>query len=488
MAGIDSAQPGATSRVPVRWVLLGVMLVMLLGMLDNMIVNTAMPTIVRELGGRAQLSWVVTAYTLASAVTTPVWGKLGDLLGRKHVFLTAITVFLAGSALSGASPSMGALITFRTLQGLGAGGLAVSAFALIADLVTPRERGRYQGMTVSVMAAGLIGGPLVGGLVTTGLGWRWAFYLNLPLGLIAMAWCSILLRPSRRTRRPLIDWPGIVLLALAIASVVLIGTWAGVTYPVVSAPILGLAMVALLALAGFVARERHAPEPLMPPRVFAHRNYRLAMLMIFAAGLATFSGSLYLPLFQQFVQGASAAASGIRLLPLLIPVLVVSQVAGKTMSRTGRYKIFPVLGGLLMTLGLALLATMSVATPPLITGVYMAVLGAGQGFLMQMTNTIAQNSVELRDVGAASAGVTLFQTAGGTLGLAALGSLFTRATAAGTTPAHVAAGTHQVFLAACVAAAIAWLAALLIKEVPLRSGPAPAPVAHPTNTPASPAA
>jgi EmrB/QacA subfamily drug resistance transporter len=472
MAVIETGAPGRTGRIAVRWVLLGVMLVLLLGMLDSMVVNTAMPTIVRQLGGRSLLSWVVTAYTLASAVTTPVWGKLGDLFGRKPVFLTAIVVFLLGSALAGAAPSMGLLITFRTLQGLGAGGLAVSAFALIADLVTPRERGRYQGMTVSVMAVGLIGGPLVGGLVTTGLGWRWAFYLNLPLGLLALTWCAIVLRAPVRTRRAVIDWAGIVLLAATISAVVLIGTWAGTTYAVTSPPILGLAAVAVLALAGFVLRERRAVEPLLPPRLFARRNYRLAMLMIFSAGIATFSGSLYLPLFQQFVQGASAAASGLRLLPLLVPVLVVSQIAGKTMSRTGRYKIFPVLGGVLMTAGLALLATMTTTTSPVLTGGYLVILGAGQGFLMQMTNTIAQNSVERRDIGAASAGVTLFQTAGGTLGLSALGALFTRATAHGTTPALVAAGTHQVFLAAAGAAAVAGLAAVLVHEIPLR-GSAP---------------
>ncbi len=475
-----------TSR-NVRWALLGVMLAMLLSMLDNMVVGTAMPTIVGDLGGLDHIAWVVTAYTLATAVSTPVWGKCGDLYGRKHVYLASVVVFLLGSALSGASQSMTELILFRALQGIGAGGIGAGAFALIAALVPPRERGRYQGMTASVMAIGTIGGPLLGGFVTGHLGWRWAFYLNIPLGLTALVWCALTLRlPAVRTRAR-IDWLGITLLTAAISALVLAATWAGTTYAWASWQIAALACVAAAGLAAFAASQRRAAEPLLPPRVFAHRNYGLASVLLGTAGVLMFGSALYLPLYQQTVQGASATSSGLLLLPMMIPVVLVSQIAGRVMSATGRYKVFPVLGAAFATTGTALLSTMDADTSRTVTGCYMALVGIGLGFMMQMATTIAQNSVEMRDMGAASAGTNLFRTLGGSIGVAVFGSLFTGAVG-GRTPGGasqdaylhaVAHGTHQIFLVTAFVCAVALAAALLVKEVPLRAGPA-----APTRAPA----
>ncbi|GAA3105499.1 DHA2 family efflux MFS transporter permease subunit [Streptomyces echinatus] len=462
----------------VRRTLLGVMLAMLLAMLDNNIVGTAMPTIVRDLGGFEHISWVVTAYTLATAIATPIWGKLGDLHGRKLTFQASITVFLLGSLLAGAAHSMAQLIEFRALQGIGAGGLAAGGFALVGTLVPPRERGRYQGMTATVMAVGVVGGPLVGGFVTGHLGWRWAFYVNLPLGVAALIWVQLLLRlpAPARPSRPRIDWPGITVLTVTIGSAVLAATWAGTTYAWTSWQVLPAWAVAVFGTAGFVLVERRSPEPLLPPRVFTgHRNFPLGVGLLAAVGVVMFGSALYLPLFQQTVQGATATDSGLLLLPMMLPVVLASHLAGKVMSRTGRYKVFPVLGTLLLTAGALLLATMDTGTSRLTAGCAMALLGLGLGFTMQMATTIAQNSVGLRDMGAASAATNLFRTLGGSLGVAVFGSLFARAvpaTAAGEAYRQaVATGTRHVFLTVAGVCAVAFALALLVKEVPLRGGP-----------------
>jgi EmrB/QacA subfamily drug resistance transporter len=457
----------------VRWPLLGVLLAMLLSMLDTMVVGTAMPTIVGDLGGLAHIAWVVTAYTLATAVATPIWGKAGDLYGRKHVYLAAVAWFIVGSVLSGAAHSMTQLIVFRAVQGIGAGGIGAGAFALIAALVPPRERGRYQGMTASVMAIGTIGGPLLGGFVTSHLSWRWAFYLNLPVGLLALVWVLVTLRiPVQRTRAR-IDWAGIALMTVTLTALVLATTWAGSTYAWLSAPVLGLFALAAAALAAFLAVERRAGEPLLPLRIFTgHRNFPLAAVLIAVAGLVMFACGLYLPLFQQTVQGASAAGSGLLLLPLMIPVVLVSQIAGRYMSATGRYKVFPLAGAALMAIGLLLLATMDASTSRITTSCFIVLVGAGLGAQMQMVMTIAQNSVALRDLGAASAAANLFRTVGGSVGLAVFGSLFTHSVAgAGVTPAAVAAGVHPIFLIAGLLCVLAIGAAGAIREVPLRGKP-----------------
>ncbi|GAA2097295.1 MDR family MFS transporter [Streptomyces albiaxialis] len=473
-ASTPPAPPPAVSTTRrIRFTMLGIMLAMLLAMLDNAIVGTSMPTIVGDLGGLDHLSWVVTAYTLATAVSTPVWGKFGDLLGRKRVYLVSIGVFLAGSVLSGAARSMEQLIGFRALQGVGAGGIASLAFALIATLVTPRERGRYQGMTATVMALGTVGGPLLGGVVSGHLGWRWAFYLNIPLGLLALVWCAVMLRaPAAREGRVRIDWPGIALMTVTISATVLGTTWAGTEYAWGSWQILGLAGAAVVGLALFLVSQRRAPEPVLPLRIFSDGNFRLACVMVCAAGAVMFGATLYLPLFQQGVQGASAADSGLLLLPMMVPIALVSNIAGKIMSRTGRYKVFPVLGAAFMTAGSALLATVDTGTSRAFSGAAMALVGVGLGFLMQMTTTLAQNSVEMRDMGVASASVTLFRTVGGSIGVAAFGALFTHAThgSGGPGASGVASGVQQIFALAAAVCAVAFVAALRVREVPLRGG------------------
>jgi EmrB/QacA subfamily drug resistance transporter len=452
--------------------MLGVMLAMLLSMLDNMVVSTAMPTVVRDL---ERISWVVTAYTLVTAVTTPVWGKLGDLVGRKSTYLASIAVFVAGSALCGAAQSMTKLIAFRVVQAIGAGGIGAGAFALIGALVPPRERGRYQGMSAAVMAIGTVGGPLFGGFVTGHLDWRWAFYINLPIGLATLVWLALMLHVPTPRLKVVFDWPGIALFTVSISALALAASWAGTTYAWGSWQILALGAAAVIGLVLFVLVEKRAREPLLSMTVFTdHRNFPLAMVVILAAGVVTFGAGLYLPLFQQTVQGASATSSGLLMVPMMVPVLIVSTIAGKVMSATGRYKIFPVLGAGVLAVGLGLLATMDAGTSRLITSLYMVLVGIGLGFAMQMAGTIAQNSVSLRDMGAASSSINLFRTLGGSLGVALFGSMFNRAVqghAPGSGDAYlqaVSTGTGHMFLTAAVLCALAAVAALFVVEVPLK--------------------
>lgn len=488
----------------VRVVLMALMIAMLLAMLDNMIIGTAMPTIVGELGGLEHLSWVVTAYTLATAASTPIWGKIGDMYGRKGSFLTSIVIFLIGSALSGMAQDMGQLIGFRAIQGLGAGGLMVGVMAIIGDLIPPRERGKYQGMMAGVMALAMIGGPLVGGTITDHMGWRWSFYINLPLGIVALAMVTAVLHLPKKKTQGKIDYLGAALLTLAITSTVLVTTWGGTEYAWGSTEIIGLIVVGIVSIAAFLYVETKAAEPVMPLHIFRSRNFTLMSVIGFLVGFAMFGGVLYLPLFQQSVQGASATNSGLLLLPMLLSMMVISLVAGRITTNSGKYKAFPILGGALMVVGLFLLATMDTGTSRLMSGVYMAVLGAGLGFLMQITMLVAQNSVDMKDMGVASSSATLFRTLGGSFGVALMGSLFTSqvtstmtdrlgpeaAVKAGSAQLDaaslaklpevvrdayqhaVAAGTHSAFLLGAGIAVLGFVAAWFVKEVPLRGGPA----------------
>ncbi|MEU6803505.1 MDR family MFS transporter [Streptomyces neyagawaensis] len=497
----------------VRVVLFALMIAMLLAMLDNMIVGTAMPTIVGDLGGLSHLSWVVTAYTLATAASTPIWGKLGDLYGRKSVFLTSIVIFLIGSALSGMAQDMDQLIGFRALQGLGAGGLMVGVMAIIGDLIPPRERGKYQGMMAGVMALAMIAGPLVGGTITDHWGWRWSFYINLPLGVVALAAISVVLhlpKPSREARSARsIDYLGAALLTVGITAIVLVTTWGGTEYAWGSAVIMELTAIGVAALVGFLFVETKAAEPVMPLHIFRSRNFTLMSLIGFITGFVMFGAVLFLPLYQQSVQGASATNSGLLLLPMLGAMLAVSMVAGRVTTGSGRYKVFPLVGSVLMITGLFLLAQMDTGTSRVTSGVFMAVLGAGMGCLMQITMLVAQNSVEMKDMGVASSTTTLSRTLGSSFGVAIMGALFNsrvqdvmaeRAGALGSkvteqsaqldaaslaklpVPAReayqyaVASGTHSAFLLGSVVAVLALAAAVFVKEVPLRGAGGP-PVA-----------
>ncbi|MBO4206688.1 DHA2 family efflux MFS transporter permease subunit [Micromonospora echinofusca] len=420
-------------RPNVRLVLFALMITMMLAMLDNMIVSTALPRIVGDFGGLDHFTWVVTAYVLGTTVSTPIWGKLGDLYGRKTTFLTSVVIFLVASALCGMSGSglfggpqdgMIQLIGFRALQGLGAGGLMVGVMAIIGDLVPPRERGRYQGMMAGIMAIAMVAGPLVGGFITDHLSWRWAFYVNLPLGGVALVLLVATLRLPRYRTEHRIDWLGAALLSVGITAIVLITTWGGNEYDWTSPQILGLAGLAVLTLAVFALVERRAPEPILPLGLFANRNFALISVIGFLLGFGMFGAMNFLPMFQQTVQGASATNSGLLLLPLMFGMLVVSIVIGRAITRTGRYRIYPIVGGVVMTAGLGLLTLLDVHTSKVESSIYMVVLGVGMGFLMQTSMLIAQNSVEQRDLGAASGAATFFRSIGGSFGISLFGAIF----------------------------------------------------------------
>jgi EmrB/QacA subfamily drug resistance transporter len=403
----------------------GLMIGILLAMLDNMIVGTAMPTIVGDLGGLNHFTWVITAYTLMSAISTPIWGKLSDLYGRKGMFMASIVLFLIGSALSGTSSSMTELISYRGLQGLGAGGLMVGAMAIMAEMVSPRERGKIQGLFAAVMPIAMVGGPLIGGFITDNLDWRWAFYVNLPLGIIALAVVAVTLKLPKKVTKAVIDYWGAALLTLGIASLVLFATWGGTQYAWASWQILGLGALTVVALAAFVWVERRVAEPILPLHLFKIRNFTLASVLAFMSGFAMFGAVGFLPQYQQIVQGASATNSGLLLLPLMAGAMVFSIVAGQLTSRTGHFRSFPIIGMAVMAVGSLLLTQLGLTTSSFTSSLYILVVGAGLGFLMGTTNLIAQNSVGMKDLGVATSTATFARSIGGSLGVAVLGSIFT---------------------------------------------------------------
>ncbi|MFF4838318.1 MDR family MFS transporter [Streptomyces sp. NPDC001315] len=491
------------SRAPSRnlyAVLFAVAIALVLGSLDNLILGVAMPTIVGELGGLEHLSWVVTAYALTTAVSTPIWGKLGDMYGRKGSFLTSIVVFLTGSVLSGLSQSMEQLIAFRALQGLGGGGLMVGAMAIIGTLVPPREQGRYQGLISATIGVAMISGPLVGGLITDHLGWRWCFYVNLPLGALAIVMISSLLHLPAQSVKARIDYPGVALLTTAIGAVVLLTSWGGVEHGWLSGVILGLIALAALATAGFVLAERRAAEPLLPLTLFRNGNFSLATGIGFLLGAAMFAATTFLPLFQQGAQGASPTNAGTWLLPMFLAMIGANIVVGKMIANTGKYKIFVIAGGALTATGFALLAQQAPDTSRLFSVAAMALLGAGMGCVMQTTLLISLQSVEPKNLGVASSTATLSRTIGGSIGVSVMGSLFTSQVSAALTDRGVgeaaaavggglqlqadklaklpepvrsayefavAEGTDRVFLVAAALGLVVFAAAWFVREVPL---------------------
>jgi EmrB/QacA subfamily drug resistance transporter len=505
----DSAPPGAAEPTTTRSVyiaIIGLMLGMFLAMLDNLIVGTALPTIVGDLGGLSHLAWVVTAYTLATAAATPIWGKLGDLYGRKGMFMASIVIFLAGSMLSGLSQSMGQLIGFRAVQGLGAGGLMVGAFAIIGDLVPPRERGRFQAMIGGMMPIAFIGGPLIGGFLTDHLSWRWTFYVNVPLGAVALLVAGLGMRLHTPHIKAKIDFLGALLLTVGVVALTLVASWGGTEYAWGSTQIIGLAILSVAALVLFVLVEARAAEPILPPRLFRNRNFTVAQVLSFLVGAAMFGAVNFLPQYMQNVQGASATASGLLLLPLMFGMLVVMLTTGQLIARNGRYKIYPIIGGAVMTVGMLVLLLLKVDTSTAMSSALTLGVGLGMGFIMQNTMLITQNSADMRDMGAASGSVTLFRTVGGSLGVALFGSIFTnrlehtigdrlgpqaahKITSGGAhvTPSllhtlplpvqdafksGVTDGLHGTLIGGAVVAFAAFLLAWLVREVPLRGSAA----------------
>ncbi len=509
------------------WAVLGsLMLVMLLAALDQTIVATALPTIVGDLGGLEHLSWVVTAYLLAQTVVTPLYGKLGDLLGRKRVLQAAIVVFLIGSVLCGLARTMPELIAFRAIQGLGGGGLMVGAQAALGDVVPPRERGRYTGLFIAIFGAASVAGPLLGGFITSHLSWEWIFYINLPLGFLAFAVLAATFPSVRSDARPAIDVAGSALLAIGLTAVVLVTTLGGTSLDWASPEIIGLAVAGVASLVAFFLVERRAAEPILPPRLWRSATFRITSAVGLIIGFALFGAVTFLPLFQQVVRGESPTASGLQLLPLMAGVMVSSVTSGRIIAATGHYRIYPILGTGLTVVGMLLLSTMGPGTGVATSAAFMALLGCGLGMVMQVLILAVQNDAPYEDLGVATAGATLFRSIGGSLGTAVLGAVFTNrlvvelsdrlpagsgdvARSGNVDPAAVgalpdpirsgyldgfSAAFSTVFLAAAGVAAVAFALTWLIREVPLRStvrgGPedAPAPARAPEASEASPVA
>ncbi len=493
-----SADPPVVDRTTQNVVFATVVLGMLLAALDQTIVSTALPTIVGDLGSAGHQSWVVTSYLLAETVVTAVVGKFGDLFGRKIVFQVSIVVFVVGSALSGAAQSMEWLIAARAIQGLGAGGLTVTATALIGDVIPLRERGRYQGMLGAVFGVTTVLGPLLGGIFTDDLTWRWAFYVNVPIAVVVIAMSARTIPALRSGARPRIDGLGILFVGLGAAGLTLATSWGGTTYPWISAQILGLAGVSVVSLAVFVWVESRAAEPVLPLRLFRSSVFSTCCALSFIVGFAMLGAITFLPTFQQYVDGVSATISGLRLLPLVIGLLGTSVTAGTLVGRTGRYKVFPLVGTVVIGIGLFLLSRMDEHTSTVLSSLYMLVLGAGIGCCMQVLTLIVQNTSRYEDLGVATSGVTFFRTLGGSFGASVFGSLYSNflhgrlphALAAARVPpsavdtpaalhrlpdARIAPLLHayaqaldHVFIWAVPVAAIGFAVALALREVPLR--------------------
>jgi EmrB/QacA subfamily drug resistance transporter len=487
-------------------ILAGVMAGMLLAALDQGIVGTALPRIVSELGGLDRLSWVVTAYLLTSTAATPLWGKISDLYGRRRIFQIAIGIFLVGSALSGLSQNMPQLIAFRAIQGIGGGGLFAIALSIIGDVIPPRERGRYQGYFGAVFGVSSVAGPLLGGWFTDGPGWRWIFYINLPIGLAALVITSIVLRMPVTRREHRIDYLGAATIVAAVSCLLLYLDWRGNQYGWTD-PV-GLALVAgfVLLAALFVVVETRTSEPIIPMRLFRNPVFSVGNLFGFLTGVAMFGAIIFLPIYLQAVKGLSPTASGLALLPAIIGIFSTSITSGQLISRTGRYKIYPIIGGVVLTGAMFLLAQLHVDTPFWKVFLYEYLFGAGLGFTLQTIVTAVQNAVEFRDMGSATSSATFFRQMGGSIGAAVFGAVLSsrlvfylteRLAGAGLRPG---AGTainpndvqaiqrltgpaktlvlgaftdalNDVFLVGVPFILVALVVSLFLKEVPLRTGP-----------------
>src|SRR4051812_38892659 len=464
----------ATDRRRILVVVSGLMLVMLLASLDQTIVSTALPTIVGELGGLAHLSWVVPAYLLAVTAVTPLYGKLGDLYGRKIVLQGALILFLLGSALCGLAQGMTELIAFRAIQGLGGGGLMVSAQAAIGDVVPPSERGRYTGLFGAVFGVSSVAGPLIGGFLTTHVSWRAIFYVNLPLGVAALAVLQATLPSVSERGRPAIDYAGTELLAVTLSSLVLLTTLGGNSYDWGSPEIIGMGVLGLLALVAFVFVERRAKEPFLPPSLFGTRVFVVCSVVGLVVGFALFGALTSLPLFQQVVRGLSPTASGLQLLPVMGGLLISSIVSGQIITRTGRYKVFPIAGTLVAGIGMWLLSSLDQTTSTGAAAFHMLVLGLGLGMVMQVLVLATQNAVSYEQLGVATSGATLFRSIGGSLGVAILGAIFSARLTSGLSAGHARPeaftdALQLVFTVATVVVGVAFLLTWFIPERKLRA-------------------
>jgi len=451
----------------------GLLLGMLLGALDQTIVATALPTIVRELGGLSHLSWVITAYLLASTAAIPLWGKLGDLYGRKRLFQIALAVFLTGSALCGLADNIGQLIAFRALQGLGAGGLFTLAMATVGELVAPRERGRYQGYTQAMFALASVAGPLIGGSIVDHLSWRWLFSVNLPLGAVALAVIGVTLHLPVQRRQHAIDYLGAGLMAAGVTCLLLTLVWGGSVYAWTSPEILVLLIATLLLGTAFVLREQRAPEPVLPLALLRNPILAISSATLFLSTCAFFAAVVFLPLFLQLVRGDTATSSGVLLLPMMLCATLSAAGSGRVISWTGRYRWFPVVGLGLMAVTLVLFSQMGPATPSLTTGLEMALFGLGFGMVGEVMILAVQNALDRRELGTATGAANLFRALGGSVGVAVYGSIFTgQLHVPDPVPDGVARATAHalapVFMTAALVAAAGLVVVLFLEERPLQ--------------------
>ncbi|MEU3097899.1 MFS transporter [Streptomyces sp. NPDC006967] len=425
-AGPPASGGGAPEHVSgnVLFSIGALLLGLLLAALDQTIVSTALPTIVSDLGGLEHLSWVVTAYLLASTAATPLWGKLGDQYGRKRLFQLAIVIFLVGSALCGAAQDMPQLIGFRALQGLGGGGLIVLSMAIVGDLVPPRERGRYQGLFGAVFGTTSVLGPLLGGLFTQHWSWRWVFYINVPVGIVALAVIAAVLHIPRRSAKHVIDYLGTFLIASVATCLVLVASLGGTTWAWSSPRIIGLTVLGAVLIVAFVAVERRAAEPVLPLKLFGVRTFTLAAVISFIVGFAMFGALTYLPTFLQVVHGITPTMSGVHMLPMVAGMLLASTGSGQIVSRTGRWKVFPIMGTGITAVGLLLLHQLDAHSSTGVMSASFFVFGLGLGLVMQVLVLIVQNAVSYEDLGVATSGATFFRSIGASFGVAIFGAIF----------------------------------------------------------------